>query len=169
MTYPCPTGCGAGPFTTQNGAVMHAINKTDEDHDSISDKASAYAALEGVDNQEAADESEGTPEDDLEDKADDEPEVVSREVDGPEFPTAPDGPADEPVVVDSSPSEDTLEDTPEDDLDDDQADQADDSGVGATEGLTALGGAALLVGAFLLARSRRGSHTTDDGPGFEVV
>jgi hypothetical protein len=43
-TFRCPAGCGR-EFATANGAVMHAIN-SNEGHESITDKQTAYAALE---------------------------------------------------------------------------------------------------------------------------
>jgi len=88
VTYPCPTGCGGGPYSTENGAAMHAINKTDADHDSITDKASAYAALEDVQNQEAGDGSERSTESTEGDGTDDGVSTDST----PEFPESPDGP-----------------------------------------------------------------------------
>jgi len=51
--YPCPVGCSKGPFSTDNGAVMHAINMEDREHAEITDKASAYELLD-TSNQETA-------------------------------------------------------------------------------------------------------------------
>ena len=64
MTYNCPVGCGSGPFSTENGAVMHAVNKTDSQHSEVVDKRSAYDALNREStNQETEDGSSGSQED----------------------------------------------------------------------------------------------------------
>jgi hypothetical protein len=62
MSFECPVGCGAGPFSTKNGAVMHALNKSDETHEPITDKPTAYERLES--NRQTADGSETRPETD---------------------------------------------------------------------------------------------------------
>lgn len=59
MSYRCPIRCGEGPFSTENGAVMHAVNKTDDAHSEITDKRSAYDAL----NRETAEADGGSKED----------------------------------------------------------------------------------------------------------
>lgn len=63
MTYNCPVGCGNGPFTTENGAVMHAVNKTDAEHSEVVDKRTAYDALnQEPTNQETQEGSSGSQE-----------------------------------------------------------------------------------------------------------
>lgn len=57
----CPAGCGES-FGTENGAVMHAVNKQDSEHSGIGSKVDAYDALEGSTNQETADRPSGSQE-----------------------------------------------------------------------------------------------------------
>lgn len=61
MPYECPAGCGE-TFASENGAVMHAVNKSDPEHDSIRDKPTGYNRLEP--NQQTAEESETRPTED---------------------------------------------------------------------------------------------------------
>jgi hypothetical protein len=42
--YPCPCGCGER-FGTGNGAIMHAINREDADHQRVSSRLDAYEEL----------------------------------------------------------------------------------------------------------------------------
>jgi len=59
---PCPADDCTREFGTENGAVMHAINKNGDKHDSISNKTEAYGSLGGSTNQETADENSGSQE-----------------------------------------------------------------------------------------------------------
>lgn len=60
--YPCPCNCGQ-QFSTENGAVMHAINMGDEEHDAVTSKTDGYDRLDGGndgdESREPADESGG--------------------------------------------------------------------------------------------------------------
>lgn len=56
----CPAEGCEREFGTENGAVMHAINKTDSKHDSISDKTDAYENIEQSTNQETAEGQSGS-------------------------------------------------------------------------------------------------------------
>jgi|GEM_PF-6429064 len=175
MTVPkCPLGCEeGGPFSTKNGAVMHMINKEDDLHAEVSNKADAYALLEGGENQEAAEDSEGSDETTPEPSPEGTPETTGSGVD---FPTAPDGPADrdptKPVdTIQTDTSDDDLGDGA--DLDDDGDDDPDPPAGAATvgEGSAAAGlavGVVTVAGlAFMKLRGRSGSQ--DDGPDIEVV
>jgi hypothetical protein len=42
--YPCPCGCGRF-FADGNGAMMHAINSTDAEHEAVRTRATAYERL----------------------------------------------------------------------------------------------------------------------------
>jgi hypothetical protein len=66
VTYRCPVRCGDGPFSTENGAVMHAVNKTDDEHAEVTDKRSAYDAL----NRETAEADGGSKQPSTEDTTD---------------------------------------------------------------------------------------------------
>jgi hypothetical protein len=69
MSYKCPVRCGGGPYADEHGAVMHAINKSDEKHRGITDKRSAYDALEDGQNHRAETDSGGSKQEDTSDAA----------------------------------------------------------------------------------------------------
>ncbi|WP_178917690.1 hypothetical protein [Natronomonas gomsonensis] len=166
MTVPaCPIGCEeGGPFSTKNGAVMHMINKEDDLHAEVSNKADAYALLEGDGNQETAEDSEGSDEST--------PEPSPEDTGSVDFPTAPDGPADRDPT---EPAEQIQTDTPDDDLDDGGDDDPDPPAGAATagEGSAAAGlavGAVAVAGlAFMKLRGQQRGSQTDNGPNYEVV
>lgn len=68
--HPCPVECGEGPFSSENGAVMHAINKNDEIHDSVNNKTDGYSRLADRDTT-TDEESSGGSNDPPEDTSDD--------------------------------------------------------------------------------------------------
>lgn len=157
--FPCPVGCGAGPYSTKNGAVMHAINKTDGEHDSVENKTEAYDRLEGVQNQEAAEEPEGS----TEDVSEPTPEATT----GPEFPEAPDGPNSDPLTPDE-PLETEEPEGPEET----EADDGDDEPEPDTEATASAAPMVLLVlavGGLAVLLGSRGGSQTDDEPAYGVV
>jgi hypothetical protein len=177
MTVPeCPLGCEeGGPFSTKNGAVMHMINKEDDLHAEVSNKADAYALLEGGENQEAAEDSEGsdesTPEPSPEPSPEDTPDPTPEGTESVDFPTAADGPTDrdptEPVEPIQADTLDDLDDGGDGDPDPPAGSAAD--GEGSAAAGMAVGAVAIAGLAFLKLRGRRGGSQTDDAPDFEVV
>lgn len=57
MTVACPLEACDRQFSTENGCVMHVLNKQDETHSGYTSKPEIYALLPETDNQDPADES----------------------------------------------------------------------------------------------------------------
>jgi hypothetical protein len=103
---PCPADLAAGEepngdrtcggwFDTENGAVMHAVNKKDTHHERISAKPEAYAALAEA---EASGPDPGSGSDDGDDPGDDPGDGGGRLT--AEIPEADDAPPAEPDTAD---------------------------------------------------------------------